>query len=124
MKPLLTSPDAGGKTHDMKSKFNPLLIAIATGFLFVGCAKRQTSQMPPPIREAMQRYHAISPSMSRADVYRAVGQPQKTSADGVEQWRTSDGRQVAVLSVTFKSDETVASSEAHVDDPGEFAVQR
>ena len=71
----------------------------------------------------MQRYHAITPSMSRADVYRAVGQPQKTSTDGQEQWHTSDGRQVAVLSVRFAPDGTVATSDSHVDDPGAFVIQ-
>ena len=91
--------------------------------LLLGCATRQTSQVPPQIQEAMLRYHAITPSMSRADVYRAVGQPQKTSTDGQAQWRTSDGRQVAVLSVRFTPAGTVASSESHVDDPGPFVVQ-
>jgi hypothetical protein len=90
--------------------------------LFVGCATRQTAQLPAQIEVAMQRYHAVTPSMSRADVYRSLGQPQKKSADGVEQWSTSDGRMVALLSVKFAPDGTVASRESHVDDPGPFVI--
>ncbi|MEI2723030.1 MAG: hypothetical protein V9H26_05655 [Verrucomicrobiota bacterium] len=102
----------------MKTKISAALL-----MLVVGCATRHTAQLPPQIEAAMQSYHAVTPAMSRTDVYRSLGQPQKKSADGVEQWRTSDGRQVAVLSIRFGPDDTVASSESHVDDPGPFVVQ-
>lgn len=99
------------------------IISVALLMLVVGCANRHAVQLPPRIEAAMQSYHAVTPAMSRADVYRSLGEPQKKSADGVEEWRTSDGRQVAVLSIRFSPDDTVASSESHVDDPGPFVVQ-
>ena len=91
--------------------------------LLVGCGTRQSSQMPAPIKQATQRYDAIKPTMNRAEVYQSLGQPQKTGADGVEQWRTSEGAQVATLAIRFGPDGKIVSRDFHIDDAGQFTVK-
>jgi hypothetical protein len=77
--------------------------------LLVGCA----STPSPQVREAAQRYQAVNRSMDRDDVYRLLGQPQRTLADGRQQWRVSDGRHSAELSLRFSPDGKIAEIEQH-----------
>jgi hypothetical protein len=60
--------------------------------------------------------------MSREEVYRSLGRPKKTNPDGVEEWRTQEGTQVAVLSLRFDPDGKVMNRDFHVDDIGQFKV--
>ncbi len=90
--------------------------------LLVGCATRQPSQVSAQIDQAIRRYQAVTDTMTRDEVYRSLGQPQKAGADGSAQWRTSDGRQAAVLSLSFTPDGKIASRDLHVDDPGPFVA--
>jgi hypothetical protein len=91
--------------------------------LIVGCATRHAAHYPPQIQGAIQHYEAVTPSMSRADVYRLLGQPQKTSAEVIEQWTVYDGGQTAVLSIRFGPDGVVAHRDFHIDNPGNFIIQ-
>ncbi len=97
--------------------------ALAFGLLvtlLVGCAKQQSAQSPLHIEQATALYNAIKTTMPRDEVYRSLGKPQKTGPDGVEEWRTPEGTQVAVLSLRFGSDGKVSNRDFHVDDVGGF----
>jgi len=77
--------------------------------LLVGCA----SAPSPQVREAAQKYQAVSRSMSRDEVYRLLGPPQSTLQDGRQQWRVSEGGNVAELLLRFSPDGKIAEMEQH-----------
>ena len=77
--------------------------------LLVGCA----STPSPPIKEAAQKYQAVSRWTSRDEVYRILGQPQSRLADGREQWRVSDGQQSAELLLRFGTEGNITEMEQH-----------
>ena len=77
--------------------------------LLVGCA----STPSPEVRQAAQRYQAVSRWMSRDEVYRILGQPQSRLSDGREQWRVSGNRHSAELLLRFGADGNITEMEQH-----------
>ena len=77
--------------------------------LLVGC----TSTPSPQVRQATHQFQTVNRSMSRDDVYRLLGQPQSTLADGRQQWRVSDRQQTAVLLLRFGPDGKITEIEQH-----------
>ncbi len=71
------------------------------------------SSPSPRIRQAVERYQAVHRWMTREEVYRTLGQPQSTLADGREQWRVADGRQSAELLLRFGADGKITEMEQH-----------
>jgi hypothetical protein len=63
-------------------------------------------------------------SLSRDEVCHSLGQPQKTGADGVQQWRTSVASQIVVLSISFSPDGKITSRDLHIDDAGSYVIKQ
>jgi hypothetical protein len=104
-----------------------ILFVAVLAVLLAGCGKTESTSQPakrlsgpiiPKLAAAVEvanhRYEAISYSMKRADVYRALGQPNSTNAEGVIEWRTSEGEQAARISMKFQPDGTMTQRELQV----------
>lgn len=87
--------------------------------LLVGCASQHPAQPPTHAEQAIALYRVVKASMHRDEVYRSLGKPQKTSPDGVEEWRTPEGPRVAVLSLRFGPDGKVSNIDFHDEDAGQ-----
>jgi hypothetical protein len=102
-------------------RFGILLLLVP--ILLTGCGPRPSSELSKPIAKAVRTYASITSAMTRDEVYRVLGQPQKKLESGAEEWRTADRTQVAVLSLTFSAEGRIERSSTHVDDAGEFVTQ-
>jgi hypothetical protein len=85
-----------------------ILLQIFLLILLVGCAWWGPSK---EVRRAARHYQDVDHSMSKDDVYRMLGSPQQTLADGRQQWRVSDGKHSAELRLRFNPDGSIAEIE-------------
>jgi len=89
--------------HEMKSPLIKTTILLALLTVLDGCASIRSQR----VAEAARLYQDVTREMSRDEVYSALGPPQATRSDGLEQWRVTEGAKVAELSLRFEPDGSI-----------------
>lgn len=73
----------------------------------VGCASAPSQQ----VMQAAEKYQTVQRSMSRTEVYRILGEPQKKLPDGRELWCAINGRDTAEFWLRFDAGGNITEME-------------